>query len=389
VSIYKRKSGRWAALVDMDRAERGLRKRRSLGTFGTRKEAERAERRALEARDRGIDLAPRTVTLDEVVERFLRDCAPRLAPTTVHRYTELWRLHIRPTLGSMPMVRLRPAHIGELYARLGTEPRHRGRPLGARTVHHIHRLLHRILSWAENLDLVERNVSRAVDPPVPGPSRARALTPDEAATFLNRAEGSRLYPFFLVALTTGMRRGELGALTWSSIDFEHGTVLVRQAIGNDRTGGYFLKPTKTGRERTVPLAPQAIDALRALLFAQTAERLALGVQYCDEGFVFADKLGRPIKLDVATKTFTSIAHSVGVKGVRLHDLRHSAATWALADGNDVRTVAAILGHSAPSTTLNIYGHVVAGLSGRAVASLGSTLARAQARRLEVQNRAGS
>ena len=161
------------------------------------------------------------------------------------------------------------------------------------------------------------------------------------------------------------------------MDFEQTTVSVRQAIGSDRHGGYFLKPTKTGRERVVPLTGLAIEALRRQRAAQAASKLAAGGAYDDRGFVFADPLGAPIELDAATKAFARIARSLGIKGVRLHDLRHSAATWALARGSDVRTVSAVLGHSVPSTTLNIYGHVGAGLQNRAVEVIAETLTQAQ------------
>jgi integrase len=386
MSIYRRASGRWAVLVDVDRGGDGKRSRRALGTYATKKDAERAEREALAVRDRGMDLSPRNVTLGEVVNRFLREAKTRLSPTTTHRYEELWTHRIAPSLAGVPVARLRPAHITDLYTRLRSEPIYRGRPLSARTVHHVHRFLHRVLVWAERLNLVERSVVRAVDPPRPGPSPARALTPDEAARFLAASEGTPFHSFFVVALTTGMRRGELGGLTWGAVDFDQATVSVRQAVGSDRRGGYFLKPTKTGRERSVPLTGLAIEALGRQRAAQAADRLAIGAAYDDRGFVFADPLGAPIELDSTTKAFTTIARSAGIKGVRLHDLRHSAATWALARGSDVRTVSAVLGHSVPSTTLNIYGHVVAGLQNRAVEVIAETLTQAQSRRLTGETR---
>ena len=172
MTIYRRKSGRWAVLVDVDRGGDGRRSRRTLGTYAPKKDAERAEREALAVRDRGIDLNPRSVVLGEIVERFLREAKTRLSPTTTHRYEELWTNRIAPSFAGIPVARLRPAPVADLYTRLGSEPIYRGRPLNARTVHHIHRFLHRVFAWAEKLNLVERNVIRAVDAPasraVPG-----------------------------------------------------------------------------------------------------------------------------------------------------------------------------------------------------------------------------
>jgi integrase len=245
--------------------------------------------------------------------------------------------------------------------------------------------LHRVLALAERRGLVDRNVARVVDPPRPGPSPARALTPDEAAALLSVAEGSRWEPFFLLALLTGARRGELHGLVWEAVDFERSTMTIRQSLGGDRKGGFFVKCTKTGRERVVALTASAIDALRRLRAIQAAEKLAAGSAYQGRGFVFADPFGAPVNPDETSKAFALIAKRAGIEHVNLHLLRHSAATWALANGSDVRTVATMLGHSAPATTLNIYGHVVAGLQTRASDGLAETLQLAQARRAGGRN----
>jgi integrase len=301
-----------------------------------------------------------------------------LTPNTAHRYAELWKVHAAPMLRTIPVAKLQPVHLQELYASLAHKTNGRGGTLSPRSIHHVHRMLHRVLSWSERLGLIAGNVSRRVEPPRPNPSPARALTPDEAVAILGEAKSTRWYPFFVVALATGMRRGELAALEWNSVDLERRTVIVRQSIGTDRRGGFFVKPTKTGRERIVPLSQDAIDAFRSIHVRQAAEKLAAKV-YTDRGLVFADKHGEQMKLDAPTKAFVAAARKHGVVGVTLHSCRHSVATWALADGSDVRSVAALLGHSAPSTTLNVYGHVIAGAQERAVALISGALSAAQAR----------
>lgn len=194
MSIYKRESGHYAALIDLEPTAAGLRRRKSLGTFATKKEAERAERDALAARDRGIDLDPQKVTVAEIATRFLKSVEPDLAGQTVSRYEEHLRMHVVPNIGSLGAASLKPAHLADLYAKLRTEPiRYErkarkaaadsapvkvryGRPLGATTVLRVHRLLHRMLGWAERLGLVSRNVARLVPAPkagLPGASTER------------------------------------------------------------------------------------------------------------------------------------------------------------------------------------------------------------------------
>lgn len=170
--------GGWQVCIDLPPTATGLRHRKKLGTFTTRKEAERAERQALEARERGIDLDPAKVTLSELAERFFKAAGPDLVPATIARYEEHWRMHIAPSLGGVSVARLKAAHLAELYAKLRSEKiRYAkgekvrfGRPLGANSVLRIHRLLHRIFGWAETLGLVQHNVARLVQAPKAAPS---------------------------------------------------------------------------------------------------------------------------------------------------------------------------------------------------------------------------
>ena len=121
MSIYKRDSGRYAVLVDLEPTATGFRRRKSIGTFRTRKEAEAAERKALDARDRGMNLDPEKVTIAELAERFVKAVAPDLAGQTVSRYEEHLRMHIVPSIGGIVASNLKPAHLAELYAKLRTE----------------------------------------------------------------------------------------------------------------------------------------------------------------------------------------------------------------------------------------------------------------------------
>ncbi|HEY2476672.1 MAG TPA: site-specific integrase [Candidatus Cybelea sp.] len=184
------------------------------------------------------------------------------------------------------------------------------------------------------------------------------------------------------ARATGMRRGDVGALTWDAIDWEHGIFTVRQAIGQDRGGARFIKAPTSGRTRLVPLDALATDALRRHRAGQASTKMRNHDRYHDHGPVFADELGGMLDLDSVSKAFAAIAKTVGIKakGISLHSMRHLVASESIADGNDVRTVAALLGHSDTSTTLRIYGRLVAGAQKRAVASVGNAIRAAQARR---------
>jgi integrase len=420
MSIFVRPCVRCAAKKSTDRRDRRGRKgcheckwravtppklgRKTLGVFDTKEKAESALRKALTDAENGIDLPQGNLAFSEVAERFFKAVVSDLEAITVERYSEHWHLHVKRILGQIPVTRLKAAHLSDLYGRLRSEkPRYvkkvknadgtvgekvrLGRPLGPNSVLRIHRFVHRLLGWALRQDLVARNVADAVQAPKAAPSPAKALSADQVAVLLATAEGKELYPFLALAVATGMRRGEIGALTWDSIDFDRGVITVRQAIGEDRFSHRFVKGTKSNRQRTVPLNALALAALRRHRANQAEEKMLHRDVYDDHGFVFADKLGGLLDLDAVSKAFSALASEVGikVKGISLHSCRHFGATQALVAGNDIRTVAALLGHADASVTLRTYAHVVPGAQEKAVAGIGDAIVAAQARRAAGEN----
>jgi integrase len=401
MSIYRRKSGGYQVVVDYDPTATGGRRRRIVGTFATKKEAERAERDAKKERDDGHDIPADRITIAELAKRFIDAVAPDLAGQTASRYEEHLRMHILPRIGSMAVRKLKRAHLVGLYADLrsqrieyrkrrtdGSDRVRFGKPLGKTTTLRVHRVIHRMLEWAVDLKLIARNVARFKRGTAPkaAPSPARELSSEQVAAFLDAARSSPYYAFFVVAAATGMRRGEIGALVWDAIDFERETAIVRQAIGQDRRGTRFIKPPKNDRTHVVPLDPLAIDALRRHRAEQAAVKMRHRDRYADQGLVFADDLGRMPDLDAVSKAFAAIATSVGIKarGVSLHSLRHFVATQALYEGNDPRNVAALLGHADASMVMRVYAHAIDAGQKRIVASVGDSIRAAQASRAAVQ-----
>lgn len=318
-------------------------------------------------RDHGVGIEPGKLNVDGLMGRYIEHRSARCQPGTIKRYQELRRLYVSKHIGSIGVKDLSPLAIGEMYGTLG-------KTLSAQSVLHVHRVIKGAFRWAVAVNLLLRSPFESVETPTVPKREARALTPDEARRLLAAVDGKRAYSWFLFALLSGCRQGEVAALAWSDIDFNRECVTIRSSY-SERFGTPVLKCTKSGRARTFAISPRCLELLRSQRVAIAAEKLQAppGIYSAEHDLVFPDPTGRPTRLHAFRDAFIGAARRAGIKGACFHTLRHSSATWMLAQGADVHSVQAVLGHSVPSTTLNIYGHVVAELQARAVATLDATL----------------
>ncbi len=382
MSVYKRKSGRYAVLVDLEPTALGGRRRKSVGTFRTRKEAEAGERKVLEARDGGFNIAPSKLTVVELMKRFIEFCRAEVeehTAATIETYEQKSKLYIEPHLGGVLLSRLRPTHIAEWVTALRTSGGLNKKPLSPKTVRNVYGLLHGALSWALGLELVTRNVcdNEATKPPRPSVSPAKALNDDEVAGLLAAAETTRWGTFVTLALATGARRGELCALSWSDVDFDAQTLTIAKSLSQTKDH-VELKSTKTGHIRRLALSRLALGALHRQRAVQAQDKLRAKGRYVDEGAVFATPLGDRVTPMSATKAFARLAKTAQISTTRLHDTRHTAASHLIVGGTDARTTAGVLGHASPTVTLSVYAHLFDDTKRAAIDGLGQRLERISA-----------
>lgn len=363
-------------VVDLE-ADGKKRERKFVGRYRLKKDAEDAESKAKAQRAEGVlDPTPaKKITVGEMVDEYLDLRKAECAEKTVERYTEIFKLHVKPVFGKLQLRKLTADAIEKHYAAL------RRSGLSDRTVHHVHTVFKGACRWAEAKGKCVRSPFINVDPPKVQQREARFLTPQEANRLLDSARGTTWYAPLAVALTTAMRRGEVCGLKWDALDLDAAVVTVRASL-TDAGKKLTLKSPKSNRVRRVSLSPLAIEALKARRAEAAAEKLASRPEvYVDRGFVFCDaRSGDPMAPNALTKAFQRLAGEVEISGATLHSLRHSAATWMLAGGTDIVSVQKVLGHSVASTTLNRYTHAVAGLQSKAVATIDANLRAARARR---------
>lgn len=348
-SVYQRKDGRWTAAMTLDDGKKKF-------LYGkTQREVLKELQIATHAKLQGTLITTRDQTMQVFLTSWLQDTAQhRVRAKTFVRYEELVRLHMLPVIGKVKLLKLAPQHLQKLYACKREEG------YAPQTIQHIHRLLHRALSDAVKWNLVPRNICDAVDPPRVPKQEMHVLTVEQARHLLNVAREDPLEALYILALTTGMRQGELLGLQWSDIHVAIGTLQVQRSIARIKQKGFVVSEPKTAKSRrSISLAPLTLEALQRHRLRQQEQRLACGSAWEDNGLVFSNSVGKPLEAsNVLGRSFYPLLVKAGLPKVRFHDLRHSCATLLLSMGVHPKVVQERLGHSQIAVTLDTYSHVL-------------------------------
>jgi integrase len=369
-SIYRDEDGRWHGFVSMGKKENGRRDRRHVS--GAKRADVVAKVRAIEAkRDAGmVDAAGRAPTVGEWLDHWLDNIAARkVRARTLESYRSTVRLHLRPGIGHHRLDRLQPEHLERLYAVLADKG------LSPASILRAHRVLSRALRVASQRGKVARNVATLVDPPaVRRPQTALPLSAQEARQVMAAAQTRRNAARWTVALASGLRQSEALALQWSDVDLGKGTLSVRRGLHRVSGRGLVYEEPKADRSRrTLALPAPLVEALRAHRAAQREERIAAGPLWEDHDLVFAQPNGRPIERKSDWRAWKTLLREAGVREIRLHDGRHTAATLLLAEGVHPRVVMEVLGHAQMRTTTDTYSHVLPALGRDAADRMGRAL----------------
>jgi integrase len=350
----------------------GRRRTATVTVRGTRKEAERELRRLLRTLDIGEHVDPHRITVREWLTTWLVATRQEVAPRTAERYGEIVANFLVPTLGNLQLAKLAPVQIQDAYNGWAAGGRRDGKAggLAPRTRRHIHRILTSALARAVEQQLIARNPCDMFRKRLPKVERREmaTLTAEHAALLFDAIKHQRVYWPILIALATGMRRGEILALRWKNVG-DNGTVRVVESLEQTKSGLRFKAP-KNGKARAITLPVFAFEELRRLKREQAQALLRIGLRQNGETLVCARADGAPMPPRSLTHEFAKIASRVdGVPRVRFHDLRHSHATQLLLAGVHPKVAQERLGHSSITVTLDLYSHVTKTMQEDAAAKL--------------------
>ncbi len=363
-SIYYRESDkRWTSSLILPTGKRKY-------LYGkTRKEVQEKLRKAQQAVEQGTLVQNTAITVESYLEHWLEVRRSTIKAVTYTSYNSYLHRHVMPALGSVRLQKLTNALLQHFYSQLLEDE------LSPNTVRLIHTIMSTALDDAVKWKKIATNPCKSVTPPRPEKHEMHVLTPEQAQSLLDAARNHRLHCLLTVAITTGMRRGELLALRWSDIHFETARLQVQRTVSYvhpDQTQKHAYvetDPKTASSRRSVSLPQFVLDALKQHRKCQLERRLAVGEKWQEHDLVFCNTLGGHYGLSALFKEFKQLLKLAGLSDMRFHDLRHSAATILLTMGIHPKVVQEILGHSNVSITLNVYSHVLPSLQREAMDQL--------------------
>ena len=345
-SIYQRASdGLWTCQITLPDAKRKY-------IYGkTRKEVAEKLPAVLGDAQLGIPVPTGRRTLGQFLDRWLEDAVKRKnAYKTYESYRSIVRTHITPALGARPLASLTAQDVQRFLSE-------KGKTASPSMVKHCRDVLRIALGQAKRWRLVAYNAAADTEPPRVSKRQIRALPREDANAILAAVAGTRMEIPVTVALTLGLRRGEMLGLRWADVDLDAATLCVRFQLQRHDGAWVFVLPKSEEGRRTLPLPPSLVAALRTHRSRQIEERLQAGPRWQDHDLVFPTEIGTPQDGMNLTHRFQDRLRRAGVPPMRFHDLRHGAATLLLASGFTLKEVQEILGHSTFRMTADTYAHL--------------------------------
>ncbi len=339
------------------------RRRQTRAGFSTRKECVAAMNKVLVAVEEETHVVATKLSVREfLTKEWLPAVEATIRPTTYRSYCQHVNAHIVPHIGSLKLQKLTGAQVNALYAKLAQEGKRDGKSgLSPRTVHHVHTCLHKALKDAVRWGYLTRNPLEAADPPRTSGEGVREMktwSAEQLSAFLASTKDDRLFPLWRLLAMTGMRRGEAVGLRWDDVDLENARLAVRRALIPHGDTVIVSEPKTARGRRVIALDAETVEVLKSQAARQLADQAKWGSAWSDSGYVFTKENGEPLHPQTVSRSFEAALTEAKLPRIRLHDLRHTHATLALAANVHPKVVSERLGHATVSITLDTYSHAI-------------------------------
>jgi integrase len=371
-SIYKRSDGRWTSAINLGHQNGKLKRQHFYGK--TRDEVASKLIEALQKNSLGEPVAFKRETVAQFLDRWLEDCVrPSVRGNTYSSYEQNLRLHVKPNIGTLQLNRLGPQHIQSFMNLLLREGR------SPRLVHYQRAILRTALNQALKWNLVSRNVATLVDPLRYRKREIVPFTADEAHRFLECIRGDALETVFHLALSLGLREGEVLGLKWTDIDFKTRAISIRNSLQRIDKRLQLVELKTERSRRTLPIPDSLLWSFKRHRTDQLKQKMSSGEDWQDSGLVFTTGRRTPLSARNVIRSYHRLPREAKLPRHRFHDLRHSCASFLLAKNIPPRTVMEILGHSNISLTMNTYAHVMPEMLRDAAKAMNTLLAGSDAK----------
>jgi len=303
--------------------------------------------------EQGLDLDAKKLTVAEYLDLWLEEAVEgSVWYTTFRDHKRNVRLHLKPAIGRIRLKDLTRMHVQRFINQKVKEG------YAPRTVRYAHTTLSKALTQAVDWDLVPKNVASRAKLPKQKRKKRETLSAENVGAFFSAASEDRFGALYVLAVTSGLRPGELLALKWEDVDLEAGALSVRSSVSEDEGGPVIREETKTSAGRRLELLPVAVEALKKHRLRQNEERLRYQGLWRDLGLIFPSTTGTIMRRNnLHRRSYKPLLKKAGLPDIRLYDLRHTFATLMFENKEQLKLVSEMLGHASVRQTADTYTHV--------------------------------